>query len=379
MIETIILSDNPVCIGRGSFAGVYLVSAKLWVFKVVQNAQDAAAISHEYDACRTLFQCCNNNSFFAVPRALALNVPRIDDTCATFLMPPQLSPRLQASRRPIRHIVREGEFSPFDKAAYALDRVHDLPTGVKAYLRQCYFPSSVTVGPSLCRLYFGKEVPISTQPPRFINSQNFPLDVRRYEALFEKFPEDLDPVEKVAEGMGEMLGRIHAWASYDGRDIEFVLGGNGFSSFSFWVIDFNQMRKWTKQDSDIETLTSAFFSNDPYYPRPRSSDALYATFKTGYLSAFSGDLVPWGNAFLAAIEDEASSGFSYSNSGFSSALGFDRHGWFPGYRGANASPAPLYCTTLLVPVGISQEFGLEQLQDDSQATFGTDLHGTIVR
>ena len=30
-------------------------------------------------------------------------------------------------------------------------------------------------------------------------------------------------------GMGEMLGRLHWLASYDGRDIEFVMGGAAFS------------------------------------------------------------------------------------------------------------------------------------------------------
>ncbi|KAJ3505602.1 hypothetical protein NLJ89_g7331 [Agrocybe chaxingu] len=303
-MDPVILSDTPVCIGRGSFAEIYLVSAKLWVFKVVQNPQDADALVREYGACQMLFDRCNNDSFFAVPRALALNVPRGASKDPAFRMPPPWTPRLQSSRRAPRQIVIEEEFGHFDRAAYALDRVHDLPTAAKTYLRQSYFPQGVNIGPSLCRLYFGKEISLPSKPLRFVNSQNFPLDARRYQALYELFPQDLDPLEKVAEGMGEMLGRIHFCASYDGRDIEFVLGGNGYSSFSFWVIDFNQMRKWTKEESDIEKLTSSFFSNDPYYPRPRPSDPLYIAFKTGYRLAVSVHLSPLADVFFTEIEAE---------------------------------------------------------------------------
>ncbi|CAA7271450.1 unnamed protein product [Cyclocybe aegerita] len=300
-MDPVVLSDTPVCIGRGSFAEIYFVSAKLWVFKVVQNPQNADALVREYDACHSLYYRCNNDSFFAIPRALALNVPQ--GASPAFRMPPPSPPR-QPSRRAPRQIVVEDEFDPFDRAAYALDRVHDLPSAAKAYLRQSYFPQGVNIGPSLCRLYFGKEIPLQSKPPRFINSQNFPLDARRYQALYELFPQDLDPLEKVAEGMGEMLGRIHFCASYDGRDIEFVLGGSGYSTFSFWVIDFNQMRKWTKEESDIEKLTSSFFSNDPYYPRPRPSDPLYIAFKTGYRLAVSDHLSPLADAFFTEIEAE---------------------------------------------------------------------------
>jgi hypothetical protein len=42
--------------------------------------------------------------------------------------------------------------------------------------------------------------------------------------------------------MGEILGRFHWHAGYDGRDIEFVMGGASFSGVALFVIDFNQVR-----------------------------------------------------------------------------------------------------------------------------------------
>ena len=44
-----------------------------------------------------------------------------------------------------------------------------------------------------------------------------------------------------------------------------------------------QVRTWDKRPESVDQLVSAFFANDPYYPRPRTSDALYNQFKTAYL------------------------------------------------------------------------------------------------
>lgn len=64
------------------------------------------------------------------------------------------------------------------------------------------------------------------RPTRFFNSSNFPLDVARYLRLVETGnAEDYHKIEEIAYGMGEMLGRVHWFGGYDGRDIEFVMGG----------------------------------------------------------------------------------------------------------------------------------------------------------
>lgn len=101
--------------------------------------------------------------------------------------------------------------------------------------------------PTLCRLYFGKvikELGPGGRPNRFFNSANFPLDVSRYGKLLEVAVEGdcvYPSVEDVAYGMGEMLGRLHWHAGYDGRDVEFVMGGASFSGVAMYIIDFNQV------------------------------------------------------------------------------------------------------------------------------------------
>jgi len=68
--------------------------------------------------------------------------------------------------------------------------------------------------------------------PSVFNSANLPfLDlVGRYPRTVEaaKNADDYPTVDNITSGMGEMLGRLHWLASYDGRDIEFVMGGAVF-------------------------------------------------------------------------------------------------------------------------------------------------------
>lgn len=74
--------------------------------------------------------------------------------------------------------------------------------------------------------------------------QTSPLDVSRYRKLLEAVVEGdriYPSVEDIAYGMGEMLGRLHWRAGYDGRDIEFVMGGASFSGVAMYIIDFNQV------------------------------------------------------------------------------------------------------------------------------------------
>lgn len=53
--------------------------------------------------------------------------------------------------------------------------------------------------------------------------------------------DDYPTVDDIAHGMGEMLGRLHWHAGYDGHDIEFIMGGASFSGIAMNVIDFNQV------------------------------------------------------------------------------------------------------------------------------------------
>lgn len=67
------------------------------------------------------------------------------------------------------------------------------------------------------------------------------------------------------------------------------------------------MRTWKRNPNEIQQLVDAFYTNDPYYPRPNPNDTLYKEFGNGYLSAHpkeSRDATDVGEAFLRAIEKE---------------------------------------------------------------------------
>ena len=54
---------------------------------------------------------------------------------------------------------------------------------------------------------------------RFVNLDNFPIDVSRYCPLQEMFQDDLSTGEEVAEGIAEALARLSWSVNFDGRYI----------------------------------------------------------------------------------------------------------------------------------------------------------------
>ncbi|CDO74247.1 hypothetical protein BN946_scf184536.g2 [Trametes cinnabarina] len=309
----------PVRLGAGSFATVFVISGGPVVYKQVHTVEHASTLLDEYNTLDKIYSHCHTDSFFAIPRALAFNNPLAEYGGFITSTP---SPPSHRRRRADRPIVTPAVMHVFDAPVYAMDRVHALPLDVRNFLKEKFFPPAVNVGPALCRLYFGKKYPIITEP-KFVNSQNFPLDADRY-AMLRSYLTILPPASEVAEGMGEMLGRMHNVAGVDARDVEFVLGGDGSGGYTFFIIDFNQaslqlsvdvyeatdndqVRKWSKVVDDVGDIVQPFFANDPYYPRPRPGDDLYEAFKSAYLAQYGSQTKPVGLAFLQAIEREQAS------------------------------------------------------------------------
>jgi hypothetical protein len=70
---------------------------------------------------------------------------------------------------------------------------------------------------------------------------------------------DYPTVDDIAYGMGVMLGRFHWDGGYDGRDVEFIMGGTSFSGVAMNVIDFNQvcmLHIWWSVDNSNTNLLS---------------------------------------------------------------------------------------------------------------------------
>ncbi|KAI0071981.1 hypothetical protein K474DRAFT_1668355 [Panus rudis PR-1116 ss-1] len=190
-----------------------------------------------------------------------------------------------------------------------MDRAAPLPSHIGQLIRtKFYSEKAIASGaqvPLVCRLYFGKVLRLSA----FVNPNNFPIDVARYDLLWNKYSDDLYTKEEVVEGMGEMLSQIHWKFGYDARDIEFIMAGAPDSMLVRWyVIDFNQMRAFDKQSGDISQLVDAFFANDPYYPRPVPNDPLYDIFRQAYMHCCPSQHAARGVHFLQEIEARYAAG-----------------------------------------------------------------------
>ena len=242
------MSDvNPewrlVPIGRGSFASVSILSGRPVAFKHVIVRERSGELKNEFKVLRALYDICDTDSFFGVPRPLAFYDPHKPTSYLSAISPP-----LGSRRQPLAN---ESDFKllELDNAAYAMDQVLPLPLSTAKTIHTLFYPPNMSkaLDPTLCRLYFGKvikELGSDGLPKRFFNSANFPLDVSRYRKLLEVTVGDgcLYPsVEEIAYGMGEMLGCVHWRAGYDGRDVEFVMGGASFSGLVMYMIDFNQV------------------------------------------------------------------------------------------------------------------------------------------
>ncbi|KAG9513371.1 4HBT like protein, partial [Aureobasidium melanogenum] len=79
--------------------------------------------------------------------------------------------------------------------------------------------------------------------------------------------------------MAQSLALMHWKAGIDANDVEFVFGDSIQNStdrdghtVSIWLLDFNQCRRFSHDQAGLKQLVDAFWWNDPYYPRPSSSN-----------------------------------------------------------------------------------------------------------
>ena len=237
---------DPVCIGSGSFATIYVTKGNPIAFKVVHYESDSEALLEEFGALRELYQKCASSPGFLVPGPKGFYDPAM---MMVVFHSGQSVPLMTASpeaiaARPIPTLF-DGVYSKHGRAMYAMTRVHRFPVDMAHILSEKYIPSSFSVKdpPFLLRLYFGKQLKIT----RFTNTRNFPVDIERYEYLRDTAQATLPgspplpPVLELVGYMGQTLGKIHFYAGYDARDVEFICGGDGWSEACFYVIDFNQV------------------------------------------------------------------------------------------------------------------------------------------
>lgn len=179
----------------------------------------------------------------------------------------------------------------------------------------------------LIRPYLGRrrrhnqKVPSQSQFRRF-SLRNVPLHIDQMEML------SLDVIA-YAEAMADALAMMHWGARIDANDVEFVLApsrtgssiGSVFRSaylgtHNLWILDFDCCNPLTMDEVGLEKACTAFFKNDPFYPRPTSDEAadleLWEVFKRKFLVISKGILGETGGAstlperLVGMIEEEGS-------------------------------------------------------------------------
>lgn len=138
--------------------------------------------------------------------------------------------------------------------------------------------------------------------------RNFPLHLDQLETLMAA-----DDIKQYARIMAETLAAMHWLGEVDGNDIEFVLAppdqehgdnnpkdattgspphglhvqSHSLGKHSMWVLDFDLCRSMKMDSTCVEQIATAFWRNDPYYPRPVEESEvdfpLWAAFKERYL------------------------------------------------------------------------------------------------
>ena len=99
--KLIIMSDvNPewrlVPIGRGSFASVSILSGRPVAFKHVIVRERSGELKTEFEVLRALYDICDTDSFFGVPRPLAFYDPHNSTSYFSACSPP-----LKSRRQPL--------------------------------------------------------------------------------------------------------------------------------------------------------------------------------------------------------------------------------------------------------------------------------------
>ncbi|OOQ83560.1 hypothetical protein PEBR_35498 [Penicillium brasilianum] len=124
--------------------------------------------------------------------------------------------------------------------------------------------------------------------------RNFPLHASQMDEL--DIP--LEDRQHYARIMARTLAIMHWIGNIDGGDIEFVLAPpnensrrsvdiilNCLGEHSVWVLDFDCCKDMSVDDAGVRRAVTAFWQNDPFYPRPIREPLLWAAFRVEYLQS----------------------------------------------------------------------------------------------
>lgn len=153
----------------------------------------------------------------------------------------------------------------------------------------------------LIRPYLGSRRILDSEgrprPKTFFSLRNHALHLDQIEELGVH----LSDMKAYAQAMAEALAVMHWDAGIDANDVEFVLAPspasqdcqtteqksiettNVLGTNALWLLDFDLCNTMPMDEGGIQQAVTAFFRNDPYYPRPQSSPLLWEVFREQYL------------------------------------------------------------------------------------------------
>ena len=196
--------------------------------------------------------------------------------------------------------------------ALITDRIRPFPEKVRYKIIDAYCPESLrhSIKSSepdqdcLVRPYLGRRRRLDRQSQfKAFSLRNYPLHVDQMEEM------GLD-VDLYARTMAEALAYLYWEAHVDVNDVEFVLApapsttddthakpprqpqifnSQLLGSHAMWILDFDCCRPMAMDEEGVEQAVTAFYRNDPFYPRPGKEDprdqAIWQVFKDSFLEA----------------------------------------------------------------------------------------------
>lgn len=213
-------------------------------------------------------------------------------------------------------------------ALFFTQRILPLPKPIRFAIIDTYFPEQIRLNAKLSqankdclvRIYLGKRRDPNRRKPLRASLRNYNMHLDQMEEL------EMDIIQ-FATVMAKGLAILHWEAQTDADDVEFVLGSGptmfsgttleqirkmdgptdtlptssipnfGQRFISMYLLDFNRCKqlelRGTSEDREnsVKMAVDAFFRNDPYYPRPPSSNdnekLLWDNFSQAYLYAAS--------------------------------------------------------------------------------------------
>ena len=301
-------------IGKGQCGVVFALKGTTMVIKIPNNPSKIEELSTDYQMHKLVYSAFESLGSVSLP----VHIPR----CEAWVAPQDTE--FWNSKR---------AFFPEETTIlnYALlsEHIFPLPLPVRESIVDALCPKAVKNSKveflnkaenkdCLARLYLGRRNDSRKMEARNVRLRNFALHIDEMERL------GID-AKIYAIPMAHALAILHWKAGIDANDVEFVLGSSrattspptdqqgqaatqdfGHRTMSIWLLDFNQCKQFNHDAEGMKKLVDGFWFNDPYYPRPNSTNdmdkKLWETFQDQYLRV-SGELTagPGPKLFIEGV------------------------------------------------------------------------------